>query len=595
MTLATLFLTLILATHVLVQANNDETRRYLRSASDAQKPLDLVGFWHIGESSGHEQESRDSFVFKQGQEILSSYLFNEGLNTGDYNLRLNYVTTAHLSDETKNFLGQSGLIHEHPPKLLSREEGVEYFEYPTLVELHAFCQEPENTDAIVFYMNSKSNDQFRMEFENYLLGDSCVQCMKNDEKQACGPWYTGTDSFYWKHFSGNFWMAKCSHVAMLNTPFYNEVLSEAHDPNFYPPKGRMFAQYWLMNDAGSRPERTQDITQAGQGLLSRQQVCSDRWRMTNEPGDDEQSGQVDHFADREEIGEPGLTLMKESNILEWMWKGRHFSWRKELNKQHIHVVVAFCRGDLSWISGYTSGYRVSSLHIVSKCDQPIVNRPPYSTVEVVPNVGGNDHTYAHYITNILDKKMFETYSDPDNSVVVFLKDNNIGHQNNMNRDSFEDMLTMAASSRGFGCSLISNGHYSAYHETTRLYTFSMANYHRFGGEIAAGKVSFKSVYPNLGEFLKAKNLESKKSLTQVCYGGSFAASVSNIRRIDQSSWGELEHSLSRGNNIEEGHFMERTWASILATPISDEDIHKLHDFARAIYPSMCCYNGALVL
>jgi len=592
MTLATLFLILILATHVPVQANNDETRRYLRSASDVQKPLDLVGFWHIGESSGHEQESRDSFVMKQGQEILSSYLFNEGLNTGDYNLKLNYVTTAHLSDETKTFLGQSGIIHEHPPKLLPREEGVEYFEYPTLVELHAFCQEPENTDAIAFYMNSKSNDQFRMEFENYLLGDSCVQCMKNDEKQACGPWYTGTDSFYWKHFSGNFWMAKCSHVALLNTPFYNEVLTEGHDPNFYPPKGRMFAQYWLMNDAGPRPEHTQDITQASQGLLSRQQVCSDRWRMTNEPGDDEQSGQVVHFPDREEVGESGSKIMKDTDLLQWMWKGRHYSWRKELSNQHIHVVVAFCHGDLGWLTDYTRGFQISSIHIVSKCDQPITDLPPHATVEVVPNVGGNDHTYAHYITNILDKKIFETYSDPENSVVVFVKDNNGLHQPHFHFNTFEDMLTIASSSRGFGCSLISDGHLSAYHHRDLLYTFRMPFYQREGYD-AASEVPFQSGYPNLGEFLKAKNLNADESLTHVCFGGNFAASVANIKKTEETTWVGLERTLSRGNNIEEGHFMERTWASILATPLSEEDMQTLYDFSDLMHPGSCCYQGAL--
>jgi len=284
--------------------------------------------------------------------------------------------------------------------------------------------------------------------------------------------------------------------------------------------------------------------------------------------------------------------MKDTDLLQWMWKGRHYSWRKELSNQHIHVVVAFCHGDLGWLTDYTRGFQISSIHIVSKCDQPITDLPPHATVEVVPNVGGNDHTYAHYITNILDKKIFETYSDPENSVVVFVKDNNGLHQPHFHFNTFEDMLTIASSSRGFGCSLISDGHLSAYHHRDLLYTFRMPFYQREGYD-AASEVPFQSGYPNLGEFLKAKNLNADESLTHVCFGGNFAASVANIKKTEETTWVGLERTLSRGNNIEEGHFMERTWASILATPLSEEDMQTLYDFSDLMHPGSCCYQGAL--
>ena len=40
-------------------------------------------------------------------------------------------------------------------------------------------------------------------------------------------------------------------------------------------------------------------------------------------------------------------------------------------------------------------------------------------------------------------------------------------------------------------------------------------------------------------------------------------------------WKRIELSLSRGNNIEEGHFAERSWAGLLAYPLADEQVQLL--------------------
>jgi len=142
----------------------------------------IVGFWHIGENFQPSAESRDHFVMKQSNEILSSYMFTEGLQTGEYNLKLNYVTTVTLSDETKQFLSSTGIIHEHPPTVLQMEEGKEYYEYPTLAEVWDFCQDPRNIDTDVFYMHSKTRDAVRIYFTEFLLGESCLSCLKDGRK-----------------------------------------------------------------------------------------------------------------------------------------------------------------------------------------------------------------------------------------------------------------------------------------------------------------------------------------------------------------------------------------------------------------------------
>ena len=129
-----------------------------------KKKTRVVGFWHIG-NSRTSHESRDHFVIKQAKEILSSYLFSDGLleegGGNKYDLTLNYVTQVNLSNETKSFLKESGVIVEHPPKVVEVEEGIEYYEFPTLAELHSFCSLEENIESIVFYIHSKTIDRLR--------------------------------------------------------------------------------------------------------------------------------------------------------------------------------------------------------------------------------------------------------------------------------------------------------------------------------------------------------------------------------------------------------------------------------------------------
>lgn len=53
-------------------------------------------------------------------------------------------------------------------------------------------------------------------------------------------------------------------------------------------------------------------------------------------------------------------------------------------------------------------------------------------------------------------------------------------------------------------------------------------------------------------------------VTPVCYGGVFAARGSQLLRVEWRMWAELTRRLERGDNIEESHFVERLWATLLA-------------------------------
>ena len=57
----------------------------------------------------------------------------------------------------------------------------------------------------------------------------------------------------------------------------------------------------------------------------------------------------------------------------------------------------------------------------------------------------------------------------------------------------------------------------------------------------------------------------------ICYCGSFLTTVRQIRRAPIEDWSLLLQTLSRGDNIEEGHYMERLWAALLSNPLSFEE------------------------
>ena len=93
---------------------------------------------------------------------------------------------------------------------------------------------------------------------------------------------------------------------------------------------------------------------------------------------------------------------------------------EDIKLKKIHIVVSHCKSDLDWISAFTKGFNIASIHIISKCGAPVIGAPDIATIEVLPNIGRCDHSYAYYITSVLDQKMTE--DNTDNAIVFFLKD-----------------------------------------------------------------------------------------------------------------------------------------------------------------------------
>jgi len=216
----------------------------------------------------------------------------------------------------------------------------------------------------------------------------------------------------------------------------------------------------------------------------------------------------------------------------------------------------------------------------------VVGVPEMATVERLPNVGRCDHSYAHYITTVLAQKIPK--EQEKNSMVLFLKDEmsqkNFHHASGR-WTSFERMARNAFSDNGFGCGVAMRGPRSAYRHTEDLFKFRLGRYNRnadkFDDEgVERDGVKFQSAYKNLGAYYRSLDGPPPPSMVQVCYGGIFAASVSNILDIDQATWERLEQILTRGNNIEESHFAERSWASLLARPLPPFQLQALQELGH---------------
>jgi len=307
------------------------------------------------------------------------------------------------------------------------------------------------------------------------------------------------------------------------------------------------------------------------------------------------------------------------------------AWRGEVDVEQwelqsvnkLHMVVAHCDKDLGWLSQFTRGRvrgrnrSIESLTIFSKCGNPVTSIPRYAKVITMDNVGRCDHTYAHWMANYAaDEKL------QDNDVVFFVKDNPYqtrhGHWK-----TFNNMLG-AVSRNGFSCALRPNYMWpirelepSTFHLWDLIKTFGYKEtYQRQGGQkfnkkasrgawgvndqVEKKKVevkvvddekekekkpveSFVSKYRDLQDWSNAMGIEDPEMFTPVCYGGVFATSVGQIRkRLDTLR--SIEKSLSRADNLEEGHFAERSWARLLTKPLSSDG---LLDIAARVDDAPC--------
>ena len=259
----------------------------------------------------------------------------------------------------------------------------------------------------------------------------------------------------------------------------------------------------------------------------------------------------------------------------------------------ITLIIAHCLHDLSWVHGFTKGFNIDDIVIFSKCGHSVKGAPEGSRVVQLSNVGRNDHDYAHFINLIYD------INNQDSEVFLFLKDDFL-LSNKLQPNQMRSLRELLVISHewGFACGreLGSNRGFelSTYHYTPLLKDFSLAGYKSKNERYIATSDDdgFRSKFKNFSEFMISLNYSFPK-LTQVCYGGNFATTRQSIQRHPNSLWYNLEKSLSRANNLEEGHFAERSWAGLLANPIKRYQMKALLKYGNSVANFLSSSQGAL--
>ncbi len=264
----------------------------------------------------------------------------------------------------------------------------------------------------------------------------------------------------------------------------------------------------------------------------------------------------------------------------------------------ISVVLSHCLGNLAWLPRYLSDFEVRNVTIVSKCGvQPNTEQlPPATKIIEIENVGRIDHTIAHWITEVLTVAN-KVVKEKDDEIVVFMKDNIMVHTFAKLR-SFAELLNIT-SSNGFACALEPKGR-SFFHLTDVLTHFRLNSYRGAVGNRNRPKhdykdVVFKSKYDGMAEWLRDMEISLPRPLTPVCYGGIFAVKLSQILKVPHHIWNNIRNSLVRGDNIEEGHFAERTWAGLLHPRLMNFEMDFLIAMSRDVCYEYGNMRGALKL
>ena len=276
-----------------------------------------------------------------------------------------------------------------------------------------------------------------------------------------------------------------------------------------------------------------------------------------------------------------------------------------IRKIPVYVVVSHCAQDVSWLQAAISSLNVQKITIYSKCGYSVIGAPTRSDIQPLKNVGRNDHSYLHYILHELNHIV--------DGVVLFLKDTNHVHNlrttnlgsrvvSGMNvKKSFQQMIEESSGPSQFACRQHISS--SAGLDNVALYEylieFNLLNYLSTFQQVynytSDQKEQF-ATYPTMESWVDALGIKLRQPVTPVCYGGVFASTVKRLKEIDRGTWERLEHSVSRGDNIVEGHFMERAWAGLLSLePLPDKEILSHRNDTLCLRKGLGGYRGHLVL
>jgi hypothetical protein len=292
----------------------------------------------------------------------------------------------------------------------------------------------------------------------------------------------------------------------------------------------------------------------------------------------------------------------------------------------LHVVVSHCRCSVGWIFDQylpTLNKTVKSATIYSKCGATPENAPAWALIVDLPNVGRCDHSYAYWINQVVSDWNVHGHSSisrlSGNSTilpqdrVVFLKDTNNTYRRTRSRQDAEvplgEMWNQTLRT-GYSCGsrVIWRAGFRSAVPTNVLHFDTLASFAKDSyispADSRNNKLSersldiFPAVYRPLSNWTQQYlNLSLEPpGLIHACFGGVFMTTVESMLKAPVKNWEAVVSSLSRGDNIEEGHYMERMWPAILAPGIPlEEQVRLMQRKERVIQRPGLGYHGLLLL
>ena len=275
----------------------------------------------------------------------------------------------------------------------------------------------------------------------------------------------------------------------------------------------------------------------------------------------------------------------ESLLQESDWSMVHAQERQH-RLGETEIVLAYCTKSIEWLGDavrglHEKGANVTHVHIVSKCGST-PNTTSLSglaglviNVTTRRNVGRNDETFTRFLVD-----RYETLP----TSLFFLKCST-GRQIKELQSKLHISIghwlanSLATSSVGFACHLFgsieSAGLYHVANKADSFLNHKFIVAHEQNPAAAKALGNFKATWRPLGNFTRhflspntLQHLDAvQHPVRRVCYGGSFATSGRNVLRIPRGDWSALSTALLRGDNIEEGHYVERLWAALLSPPV----------------------------
>ena len=254
----------------------------------------------------------------------------------------------------------------------------------------------------------------------------------------------------------------------------------------------------------------------------------------------------------------------------------------------VAVVLAHCSHRIGFLHELKrgilqAGLRLVSVTIIAKCGNETGARAAAVSalgaggsdpqlrhalhiVRAEANVGRCDHSWASYLLS---------HYDALPSRLLMLKDTWDIHVHTWFERLNTSEILGSTDTASFACAYRFSG---LWHATADLNSFNLAKYNKSWDQSGhGGAAGFAATERPFGRWVRAmqlgRSLETE-SFWPVCYGGGFAVTREAVRRVPREVWGRIVASLRRGENIEESHYMERTWAALLTPPLqqAEEDI-----------------------